>query len=319
MESIAKQLMCKFECVKYLILIVCMPLLVQAQPSSDSAGVDMRKQRWVAAGMATGITAGVVILSKYWYQQYPSESFHFFNDNAEWLQMDKAGHIFTAYTAANWSRALWKSTGMQPRQAALAGAISSLVFVSSIEVLDGFSSEWGFSGGDMLANVLGAGLLLGQEWGWKQQRISIKFSYQPVNYAPPGLQGRADALFGSRSMEKMLKDYNGQTYWACFNLASFFPKSRLPKWLNLSLGYGTGGMLGGTENQQKDPNGNIIFNRLDIARVRKGFLSIDVDLTTIPTRKKWLKNVLLVVNSIKIPAPALEWSGGKLQAHWLKF
>jgi hypothetical protein len=58
---------------------------------------------------------------------------------------------------------------------------------------------------------------------------------------------------------------------------------------------------------------------MDIPRVRKGFLSIDVDLTTIPTRKKWLKNVLLVVNSIKIPAPALEWSGGKLQAHWLKF
>ena len=78
-------------------------------------------------------------------------------------------------------------------------------------------------------------------------------------------------------------------------------------------------MLGGTENQQKDATGNIIFSRMDIARVRKGFLSIDVDLTTIPTRKKWLKNVLLVVNSIKIPAPALEWSNGKLQAHWLKF
>jgi hypothetical protein len=78
-------------------------------------------------------------------------------------------------------------------------------------------------------------------------------------------------------------------------------------------------MLGGTENQQKDATGNIIFNRMDIARVRKGFLSIDVDLTTIPTRKKWLKTVLLVVNSIKIPAPALEWSNGKFKAHWLKF
>ena len=308
-----------FDYMKYLLLIACIPLLGYSQTTSDTAAIDLRKQRWVAAGMAAGITTGVVILSKYWYQQYPSESFHFFNDNTEWLQMDKAGHVFTAYTAANWSRSLWKSTGMKPRQAALAGAVSSLAFLSTIEVLDGFSSEWGFSAGDMLANVLGAGLLLGQEWGWKQQRISIKFSYQPVNYAPPGLQGRADALFGSRSMEKMLKDYNGQTYWACFNLASFFPKSRLPKWLNLSLGYGTGGMLGGTENQQKDINGNIIFNRMDIPRVRKGFLSIDVDLTTIPTRKKWLKNVLLVVNSIKIPAPALEWSEGKLQAHWLKF
>ena len=228
MESTARQLKCKFEYVKYLILISFLPLLVQAQPSSDSATVSIHKQRWVAAGMAAGFTTGVVILSNYWYQQYPSESFHFFNDNAEWLQMDKAGHLFTAYTAANWSRALWISTGMQPRQAALAGAISSLAFVSSIEVLDGFSSEWGFSSGDMLANVLGAGLLLAQEWGWKQQRITIKFSYQPVTYSPASLQGRADALFGTRTMEKMLKDYNDKPIGLVLTSLLFFQQVGYP-------------------------------------------------------------------------------------------
>jgi hypothetical protein len=308
-----------FDLVKKLLIIVLIPLMVQAQVAEDSSHLKNNQPKWVAAGLAAGYTAGIVILSKYWYQQYPSEPFHFFNDNAEWLQMDKAGHLFTAYTAANWSHALWKTTGMNPRQSALAGAISSVVFVSALEVLDGHSSEWGFSGGDMLANLLGAGLMLGQEWGWNHQRIQLKFSYLPVDYSLTAVQGRADALFGSRGIEKMLKDYNGQTYWASFNLASFFSKSSLPKWLNVSLGYGAGGMLGGRENIQKDANGNILFNRSDIARVRKWYLSADIDLTSIPTRKKWVKTVFCLLNSVKIPAPALEWSAGNLRAHWIKF
>jgi hypothetical protein len=27
----------------------------------------------------------------------PRSDFHFINDNAEWLQMDKAGHIYSSY------------------------------------------------------------------------------------------------------------------------------------------------------------------------------------------------------------------------------
>ncbi len=35
----------------------------------------------------------------------------------------------------------------------------------------------------------------------------------------------------------MLKDYNGQTYWLSFNVASFLPtNSGFPYWLNMSLG-----------------------------------------------------------------------------------
>lgn len=308
-----------FGSVKKLLLLLGMPIMLQAQGISDSSRPNSSQPTWVAAGMAAGYTSGILLLSKYWYQQYPSEAFHFFNDNAEWLQMDKAGHLFTAYTAANWSRALWKSTGMKPRQSALAGAISSVVFLTAVEILDGHSSEWGFSGGDMLANLMGAGLLLGQEWGWKRQRIQLKFSYHPVDYSVTATQGRADDLFGNRGIEKLLKDYNGQTYWASFHLASFFPKTSLPKWLNVSLGYGAGGMLGGRENVQKDANGNILFNRNDIARVRKWYMSADIDLTSIPTRKKWLKTIFGALNSVKIPAPTLEWSSGKLQAHWIVF
>src|SRR5690242_7933555 len=33
-----------------------------------------------------------------WYQSYPQSRFHFFNDVDEWNQMDKAGHLMTAYS-----------------------------------------------------------------------------------------------------------------------------------------------------------------------------------------------------------------------------
>jgi hypothetical protein len=36
----------------------------------------------------------LVGLNQLWYADYPRSDFHFINDNAEWLQMDKAGHIF---------------------------------------------------------------------------------------------------------------------------------------------------------------------------------------------------------------------------------
>ena len=78
-------------------------------------------------------------------------------------------------------------------------------------------------------------------------------------------------------------------------------------------------MLGGEENKWIDEQGNEI-DRTDIERYRKFFLSVDVDLTKIPVKKKWLKTVFSVVNMIKIPAPALEWNtSGNFKVHGLYF
>jgi hypothetical protein len=39
----------------------------------------------------------LVGLNQLWYADYARSDFHFINDNAEWLQMDKAGHIYSSY------------------------------------------------------------------------------------------------------------------------------------------------------------------------------------------------------------------------------
>ncbi len=88
--------------------------------------------------------------------------------------MDKFGHVWTAYQLSRVSGALWKWTGLNHTTSTILGGISGVAYQSIIEIQDGFSSEWGFSWGDMTANVIGASAYVAQELGWKDQRIQIK-------------------------------------------------------------------------------------------------------------------------------------------------
>lgn len=277
-------------------------------------------RKWLVAGVHAALWGGSYIaLNKAWYADYPKESFHFFNDNREWSQMDKAGHVWTAYQMSRFSGALWQWAGLNPKKSAWLGGISGVAYQSIIEIQDGFSSEWGFSWGDMAANVTGSALYVAQELLWQEQRLQVKMSYWPYDYNSPELTARRDQLFGKSIPERMLKDYNSQTYWLSANIYSFMPDSRLPKWLNLAVGYAAKGMLGGYDNKWVDKAG-VAHNRNDIVRCRHFYLSPDIDLTKIKTKSKFLRSAFFVLNMIKIPAPALELSSsGKFRGHLIHF
>jgi hypothetical protein len=261
-------------------------------------------KKWLLGGIQAGFWAGsFYTLDKAWYANYPRSSFQFYNDGKEWQQMDKAGHVWSAYQLSRLSGSLWRAAGSSQKNAAWIGSLTSMGYMSVIEILDGYSDKWGFSGYDVLSNSIGASAFLVQELAWKEQRISFKLSYSPVRYGM--LQNRANELFGSGDVEKVLKDYNGQTYWASINLRSFFPRSGIPQWMNLSLGYGARTMLGGYENIWNDANGNTV-TRYDIPRYKRMYLSLDVDLTRIPSRNKFIKTIFSMANVLKIPAPAIE-------------
>ena len=103
------------------------------------------------------------------------------------------------------------------------------------------------------------------------------------------------------------------------NLKSFFPKSNIPAWLNVSTGYGAEGLFGGFENKATDKAGNITFNRPDIKRFRQWYLSPDIDFTRIKTNKKAVRVLLDALNIIKVPAPVIELSNGKVKGRFLSF
>jgi len=243
-------------------------------------------------------TAALVGLNQVWYADYPKSNFHFINDNAEWLQMDKAGHVFSAYHLGSFGANAMKWTGANQQSQLLYGATLGLAFLTTVEVFDGYSANWGASLGDVVANVSGTALYVSQELLWKEQRIVPKFSFHTTPYAA----ARPEVL-GSSLQEQILKDYNGQTYWLSFNVHSFVPKSKVPKWLNVAVGYGAEGMITGN-----DAFVNTIFLP-ESQRYRQFYLSLDLDLTKIETKSHFLKTILTICNTIKIPAPTFEIKG----------
>lgn len=266
-------------------------------------------------------SAATIALYQYWYKDYPLTAFHLFNDNGEWLQYDKMGHFYTAYFETNLTTEFYQWTGMSDNASYWAGAATGSILQLTIEVFDGFSEKWGFSVGDLTANTLGASLCTAQNFLWDEQRIKVKFSSHYTDYSAydQAVQDRAAQLFGTTGPEKVLKDYNGQTTWLSVNPSMFMqPESRFPKWLMVSAGYSVDGLLGGYENMWcDDPNmkpedcpPDQLTDYTQIPRTRQYYLSLDVDLTQIPTNSPYLKMLFNVLNIVKFPAPALEFNQG---------
>jgi hypothetical protein len=278
-----------------------------------------KRIRLVTAANIAAYGGTLVGLNAIWYAKYPRSSFHFFNDNKEWQQIDKVGHIYSAYTESKVTMEAWRWAGLPREKSIWIGGLSGVAYQSIIEILDGFSSEYGFSSGDFAANILGSALFISQELAWNQQKIIPKFSFHKKNYDQPDLESRSDKLFGTTGIERFMKDYNGQSYWLSANIRSFFPESKMPRWLNISVGYGAEGMFGGTENIGYDTDGNIIFDRRDVKRYRQWYLAPDIDFTQIKTNRKGVKILLFVLNSFKFPAPALEYSNGSFKGYWILF
>ena len=294
------------------------PFLHNFLATSDTFRQD--RLNMVLGAEAAVYSAAVYALYQYWYKDYPSDPFHFFNDNREWLQQDKAGHVFTAYFEANLTTGLYKWTGMEPRKAYWAGFATASIFQLTIEMFDAYSEKWGFSMGDFAANTLGAGLSLGQNLLWEEQRIQIKFSQHFPDYAnyDPIVRQRAQSLYGTAAPEQLVKDYNGLTTWISVNPYKFMRQDTWwPKWLMVSGGYGANGLLGGFENYWCTdplirPEDCLAENRIDytnVPRYRQYYLSLDLDLQSIETDSPFWNMMFELLSIIKVPMPTIEFNG----------
>jgi hypothetical protein len=282
-------------------LLISILSVAQADSSQTGSIINKNKLAIVAGTESVLFGSSLIALNELWYKNYPRSSFHLFNDNGEWLQVDKIGHLTTSYYIGRVGVRLFKWSGVERKKSVWFGGMLGSAYQSTIEILDGNSSEWGFSIGDFSANTAGSLFCILQELAWDEQRIVLKYSFQQSNYA----QFRPNIL-GNTPQENILKDYNGQTYWLSLNPYSFMSKeSKFPKWLNIALGYGANGMTGGLFNPAFiDGDGFQIYHE----RYRQYYLSLDVDLTRIKTKSKFLKTLFYSIGFVKIPAPAIEFS-----------
>jgi len=249
--------------------------------------------RGIFAAQSTLYLGTIYGLSKSWYKN-PLTNFRVKDDTYEWLQMDKMGHVYTSYQIARHTAEIYKKTGISKKQMMIYGAISGVIFQTPIEILDGFSPEYGFSPGDMIANLTGSTIYLGQIALWDEVRIQPKFSFHFT-----GLAKERPNLLGSKPTERWLKDYNGQTYWYSSSPKSFFKGSGWPAWLCFSIGYGIQDMVSSEKSKSIE---------MGFRPYRQYYLSMDIDLTKIKTRSKFVRTIAFLANSLKIPAPALQFS-----------
>ena len=288
------------------IILICLSFQ-QFSVASDTLSI-YRKRKIGLGVSALVVTSGSIIyLNQAWYQKYNTSDFHLFNDINEWYQLDKFGHTYTNYQTARLMMEAMKWADYSEKKQVLVGGLSGFTYMTAVEMMDGFSDGWGFSWGDMAANLLGSGMAIGQHIAWKEQRIQLKFMYRSSGYAEYNT-----SLLGKNLSERILKDYNGQTYWLSINPSSFIKKdNKFPKWLNVAFGYGANGMLNAHYNKFLviDANGNVI----NFDRYRQFYFSLDADLTRIKTKSKVLKAVFSCINVIKIPFPNLEFSENKFK------
>ena len=268
-------------------------------------------------------TLGSVGLYATWYRDFPMEGFHFFDDFGQWSHLDKVGHIYSSYGQSELLHRGFRWTGMDDNKAMWYGIGGSLLFQTTIEVFDGFSSEWGFSVSDFGANIIGAGAYGVQQHYWGEQRIRLKFSTDPTSNSRRNGEidatVRAEELFGSSILEQALKDYNRQTYWLSVNPKTFYPKSSIPSWLNVAVGYGADNLLGGFNNVWEE-QGTLVDATDAFRRHQQFYLSLDMDLSKIKTESKFLRTVLDVLNYIKVPFSAIEINTlGQVRFHFIQF
>ena len=241
---------------------------------------------------------GIIQLNKIFNKDQFSSNCSFINDNSTCLQMDKAAHIFTSYQIGNMSYNLLNWSGVSKKNKLIYGAGMGFVFLTTAEVLSGFSKNSNASYGDVIANAGGTTLFVFQDMIWDEQRIVPKFSFHSSRFVSSNI----------KTMKTQIEsEFDGQTFWLSANIQSFFKKSKVPKFLNIAFGYGVENLDNSTLNTNVEP-------------YRQLFLSLDVDLTRIKTNSHLLKTLFSVFNTIKVPAPTIEFSrNNQLKWHFIYF
>lgn len=280
------------EVSKWIVVLIACPLFAFGQIADSSAIINKKRIRTLAIGGSIAYGATLAGLSKLWYSDSKSQPFKFFNDNAEWKQVDKFGHFFSSfYFSYGTSRAM-RWCNVNQKKSDLIGSLIGFGVMLPIEILDGFSAAYGASTGDLIANAAGSTFYLGQSILWKEVRIYPKFSFHRTDF--PELRSN---LLGNNLSSEILKDYNGQTLWLSVDVDKFM---QFPRWLNVAIGYGAEGMVYARDYQNVAAGyGN---------PYRQYYLALDFDLTTIKSRSKILNTLLFVANMIKLPAPTVEFS-----------
>jgi hypothetical protein len=252
-------------------------------------------------------------LSTAWYNSYTS--FHFFDDLFEWEYLDKLGHFFTSFYIGLFAfKSFGDPSNLNPSLQKKWICLVGFALLLPIEILDGFSLNYGASVFDLAANLLGS------------IYCYTYVSYKGISVATPKFSFQASAfalmrpeMLGASLAQQVLKDYNGQTYWLSIDINSILKRNILPSWLLLTIGYGAEGLLGGHDNFWQNSEGKTI-DYSNIARSKRYFLSVDLNASALRSKSKLFSYLFAPFVLLKFPAPAIEVNSERgIIFHWIYF
>jgi hypothetical protein len=282
-----------------IIIFIQLQSFSQVQNSLSFPDTLVKQRLYGIIGSGSGFYAGgLSFLSFVWYKDHERVPFHFYDDSKGYLQMDKFGHAYAAYWESYAAYQALRWAGVDNKRALLWGGPVGFIFQFPIEVFDGLYEGWGFSWWDVGANAVGSALFSFQQALFDEQVVLMKFSYSPSGYP------KYHHILGETPLESFFLDYNGHTHWLSANLRSISGIEAVPQWLNIAFGYSANGMIKEFENPtwyRGQP-----FPHLE--RYRQYLFSLDIDLSKIPAKRKWVRTTLKTLNLIKIPFPALEYN-----------
>src|SRR5260221_2463577 len=240
-------------------------------------------------------------LSSTWYSSYTS--FDFFDDLFEWEYLDKLGHFFTSFYLGLFAyQTFGDHQNLNPSLRKKWICFSGFVLLLPIEILDGFSINYGASPADLLANGFGSFFCYGYVSYKIISSVIPRFSFHTTAFSL-----MRPELLGSTFAQQTLKDYNGQTYWLSVDINSILNRKVFPSWLMLTIGYGAEGLLGGHDNVWQNFSGKTI-DHSGIVRTKRFFISVDLNVLVLRSKNKVFNYLFAPFVLLKFPTPAIEFN-----------
>jgi hypothetical protein len=293
----------------FLLIFFANPSLNAFESADSSSSVKKGTQiNRLKLGIVAAGTAGFAVLTydyfnQVWWKPTKVKKFVWRDDWNDLLKADKAGHLYFSYVLSDAYKSIFQWVGFNPKASAFLGAGISVIYeVGVVELTDGFTTRWGFSPTDIIADIVGAFFPVAQEYLPLLQAINFKLSYTPSGYTWFDYL-RVGSLKDALYKKQFHTDYEGMTFWMSLDFQRFLPSEverLIPDFLNFAIGYSVK---------------NINYAGRGYSEI---YIAIDYNLLKVDTGLDILNRIIRTLNYIHFPAPTLRVKPG-LKFYYLYF
>lgn len=252
--------------------------------SNPNTKIDIKKSLVSSTLLAASVTS-IYYAGKPIYYNQKQVGFFFKRNKHNQLEfydndvrgLDKFGHIYSTSLFAQNIYFMGEWSGLKNSHAAWTSFILASSIMGAMEVHDAYYQRWGFSIGDFLANLVGAGFYVGQRNIPFMRNLDYKLSYD-----------------FTREMvdEAVIESYPNMTFWLTANPRGFYNDKSFrwfPNWLNIAAGIS---VTHGAE------------------RKTEIIIALDYNLKRIRSKNRYLNHLIHLLDRYKLPAPGIRLAPG---------